>query len=162
MSTFTSTASHFSAAADSEIDPFAARFGKTLPRDLRIEASGMSWHSFEALYAASGPIRLGSWTRSKSGPGTWEFEATFGIGGSICTSGTTAPGPVSAMTSMLHDLNCGMEILSFHQHRIGERTATFLLCERGGERRWAMGIADSDTDSAMRAMISGANRLHAH
>jgi hypothetical protein len=120
----------------------------------------MAWSVFEAAYAPStGPFRLGSWSETKTGPGMWDFEATLGIGESIRKTGASAPGPVAAMTSMLYDAGCAMEILSFHQHEIGHRTATFLLCERDGIWRWAMGIGESPTESTLRAMISGANRL---
>ncbi len=84
------------------------------------------------------------------------FRSYPRIGESICKTGASAPGPVAAMTSMLYDAGCAMEILSFHQHEIGHRTATFLLCESAGIRLWAMGIGESGTESTLRAMISGA------
>ncbi|NDV05146.1 2-isopropylmalate synthase [Rhodococcus sp. IEGM 248] len=159
MSTNPSFASPFSSSTTAA-DPFAARHGKPLPRELCTESAGMAWSAFEAVYApSSGPFRLGSWSETKTGPGMWDFEATLGIGESICKTAASAPGPVAAMTSMLYDAGCAMEILSFHQHEIGHRTATFLLCERDGIRLWAMGIGESHTESTLRAMISGANRL---
>ncbi len=122
----------------------------------------MNWSSFENTYAPSnGTFRLGSWSETKTGPGTSDFEATLGIGESIRKVGANASGPVAAMTSMLYDVGCSIEILSFHQHEIGDRTATFLLCESAGTRLWAMGIDESHTESILRAMISGANRLQA-
>ncbi|MBC2643972.1 MULTISPECIES: 2-isopropylmalate synthase [unclassified Rhodococcus (in: high G+C Gram-positive bacteria)] len=159
MSTSTSFASSFPSSTPAA-DPFAARHHKSLPRELRTEAAGMTWSAFENTYAPSnGPFRLGSWSEQKTGPGMWDFAATLGIGESICKTGASAPGPVAAMTSMLYDAGCPMEILSFHQHEIGHRTATFLLCESVGIRLWAMGIGESHTESTLRAMISGANRL---
>ncbi|RZK95464.1 MAG: 2-isopropylmalate synthase [Rhodococcus sp. (in: high G+C Gram-positive bacteria)] len=159
MSTSTSFASSFPSST-AAADPFAARHHKSLPRELRNESAGMTWSAFECTYApSSGPYRLGSWSETKTGPGMWDFEATLGIGESICKTGASAPGPVAAMTSMLYDAGCPMEILSFHQHEIGHRTATFLLCESDGIRLWAMGIGESHTESTLRAMISGANRL---
>ncbi|MCQ4122305.1 2-isopropylmalate synthase [Rhodococcus tibetensis] len=142
------------------VDPFAARHGKPLPRDFADEAAGMSWTEFETHYGSMpGPFRLGRWSESKAAPGLWVFEATLGIGESICTMSALAPGPVSAMTAMLYGAGCSIEILAFHQHRIGHRAATFLLCEVGGVRLWTMGIGESETESALRAMISGANRV---
>ncbi|GCE40799.1 hypothetical protein Rhow_004442 [Rhodococcus wratislaviensis] len=159
MSANTSFASSFPSSAPAA-DPFAARHGKSLPSELRTEAAGMTWTAFVAVYApCNGPFRLGSWSETKTGPGMWDFEATLGIGESICKTGASAPGPVSAMTSMLYDAGCAIEILSYHQHEIGHRTATFLLCESAGIRLWAMGIGESRTESTLRAMISGANRL---
>lgn len=159
-----STSTSFAATcrtSSSAADPFATRHGKPLPREFADEAAGMSWTVFESLYAPmSGPFRLGRWSEKKAAPGLWVFEATLGIGESICTMSALAPGPVSAMTSMLYDAGCSIEILAFHQHRIGHRTATFLRCEAGGVRLWTMGIGESDTESALRAMISGANRVH--
>ncbi|MEV0946456.1 2-isopropylmalate synthase [Rhodococcus sp. NPDC049939] len=143
-----------------EADPFAARHHKSLPEALRNESAGMNWSSFEHTYApANGSFRLGRWSETKCGSGISDFEATLGIGESIRNLGARACGPVAAMTSMLHDVGCSIEILSFHQHEIGHRVATFLLCECGGTRLWAMGIDESCTGSTLRAMISGANRF---
>ncbi|MFC0447090.1 2-isopropylmalate synthase [Rhodococcus jostii] len=159
MSTSTSFASSFPSSTPAA-DPSAARHLESLPRELRNESAGMTWSAFESTYApSSGPFRLGSWSETKIGPGMWDFEATLGIGESICKTGASAPGPVAAMTSMLYGAGCAMEILSFHQREIGHRTATFLLCESDGIRLWAMGIGESHTESTLRAMISAANRL---
>ncbi|MDI9956476.1 MULTISPECIES: alpha-isopropylmalate synthase regulatory domain-containing protein [unclassified Rhodococcus (in: high G+C Gram-positive bacteria)] len=154
---------NFAFASDSSsaaADPFAARHGKSLPAGLRAECSAMSWTEFESTYAAmSGPIRLGAWSSEKIAPGRWTFEATLGLGERIQKASATSTGAISAMTSMLHDAGISLEILSFHQHQIGHRTATFIFTECDGRRSWAMGIAESSTESSLRAMTSAANRF---
>ncbi|AOW92492.1 2-isopropylmalate synthase [Rhodococcus sp. WMMA185] len=185
MSNSTSFAGSFLASGQAA-DPFALLRHSALPWALRNESAGMSWSSFEDTYAPSnGRLRLGNWSATKSGLGMWDFEATLGIAESIRKVGARAPGPVGAMTSMLYDVGFSIEILSFHRHGIRyraqddfvhraqdnfvhraqdnfvHRTVTFLLCESGGTRLWAMGIDESQTESTLRAMISGANRLQA-
>ena len=155
---------NFAFASDSDSsfagDPFAARHGKSLPAGLRAESAEMSWNEFESTYAAmSGPIRLGAWSSEKIAPGRWAYEATLGLGERIATASATATGAISAMTSMLHDAGISLEILSFHQHEIGHRTATFIFTECNGRRNWAMGIGESATESSLRAMTSAANRF---
>lgn len=155
---------NFAFASDSSshaaADPFTARHGHALPAGLRAECSAMTWTEFESTYAAmNGPIRLGAWTSAKIAPGRWNFEATFGLGERIHKATATATGPVAAMTAMLHDAGISLEILSFHQHCIGHRTATFIFTECDGRRSWAMGIAESSTESSLRAMTSAANRF---
>ncbi|OYD69792.1 alpha-isopropylmalate synthase regulatory domain-containing protein [Rhodococcus sp. OK302] len=155
---------NFAFASDSSTafaaDPFAARHGKSLPAGLRSECSAMSWNEFESTYAAmNGPIRLGAWSTEKIAPGRWTFEATLGLGERIAKASATATGAISAMTSMLYDAGISLEILSFHQHQIGHRTATFIFTECSGRRSWAMGIGESATESSLRAMTSAANRF---
>jgi hypothetical protein len=61
---------------------------------------------------------------------------------------------------MLFDAGFQLEILSFHQQRTSEGTATFILAEHDGERRWAMAIAEDCNASAREAIIAAANLLH--
>ncbi|NLV79251.1 MAG: 2-isopropylmalate synthase [Rhodococcus sp.] len=171
MNAFISTTSFISATVDScrgdshrarPGDPFEERFGSPLPRDLRTEAAGSSWSEFSATYAPQGgPLRLGGWSRRALPGGYSTFEATIAVGRSITTATATAGGPVGAMTGMLHDLGYRLEILSFHRRDLGDRYATFIRCEAGDHRIWAMGMAEDATESALRAMIAGVNRLHA-
>ncbi|ALU71188.1 2-isopropylmalate synthase [Rhodococcus erythropolis R138] len=157
---FASDSAFGSDSSSTAADPFAARHGKSLPVGLRAECSAMSWTEFESTYAAmSGPIRLGAWSSEKIAPGRWTFEATLGLGERIQKASATSTGAISAMTSMLHDAGISLEILSFHQHQIGHRTATFIFTECDGRRSWAMGIAESSTESSLRAMTSAANRF---
>ncbi|MCZ4275708.1 MAG: alpha-isopropylmalate synthase regulatory domain-containing protein [Rhodococcus sp. (in: high G+C Gram-positive bacteria)] len=144
-------------------DCFAARFGTPLPRALRADADTMSWTAFAHRYSAgSSPIRLGTWTTSAAPGGRTTFDATFGIGDTIHTASATTHGPIDALTSMLYDAGFHLEIISFHQQHLasGTQTATFVLCEFDGRRRWAMAIDGDATQSSIRALIGAANMLH--
>ncbi|PTR21344.1 hypothetical protein C8K36_1153 [Rhodococcus sp. OK519] len=142
-------------------DPFFQRFGTHLPRDLRAQAQGLSWTEFAQRFAPTGgPVRLGSWTSEHLGAGRHTFTATLGLGDCISSASATATGPIAALTSMLFDAGFQLEILSFHQQRTSEGTATFILAEHDGQRRWAMAIAEDCNASARAAIIAGANLLH--
>ncbi|MGX7725404.1 2-isopropylmalate synthase [Rhodococcus sp. 5G237] len=145
-----------------DADPFFARYGRALPRGLREEASGMSWVEFESTYGAQhGPVRLGGWTATVLGAGRSAFEATIAIGDTIHTASATTCGPIAAMTAMLYDLGLNIEILSFHRHDLGELSATFLLCRSGERTVWVMGTGETGSESSLRAMIAGINKLGA-
>ncbi|WP_305093065.1 alpha-isopropylmalate synthase regulatory domain-containing protein [Prescottella sp. R16] len=149
------------ATASFSDDPFFHRFGTRLPRDLRAEAQGLSWTEFAARFAPTGgPVRLGAWTAAALGAGRGTYTATLGIGDRIMSATATATGPVSALTSMLYDAGFQLEILSFHQQSTSAGTATFVLCEHDGERRWAMAIGADGIASSLSAIIAGANLLH--
>ncbi|NKS82357.1 2-isopropylmalate synthase [Rhodococcus hoagii] len=142
-------------------DPFFQRFGAHLPRDLRAQAQGLSWTEFAQRFSPTGgPVRLGSWTSEHLGAGRHTFTATLGLGDRISSASATATGPIAALTSMLFDAGFQLEILSFHQQRTSEGTATFILAEHDGERRWAMAIAEDCNASAREAIIAAANLLH--
>lgn len=74
---------------------------------------------------------------------------------------TYAPttGPISALTDMLYRLGAGVEIVSFHRYDFTGGVATFLLCERDDRRTWSMGNGRTGQESALTALIAGANRL---
>ncbi|WP_415971403.1 2-isopropylmalate synthase [Rhodococcus sp. 077-4] len=147
-------------------DPFHGRFGCTLPRTMRDETPDSTWHHMtwtaftERFSPTTGPLRLGSWTGTKTNGGRIEFDATFGIGDTIIACAATTYGPIEALTSMLYDAGFRIEILSFHQQIIGDETATFILGEHDGRREWSMAIEPDATLSAVRAVIGGANILH--
>jgi hypothetical protein len=143
-------------------DPFSARFGMPLPREMRADCAGMNWRTFLATYSPSnGPIRYGRGSTTPLGAGCSEYRATLAVGDTITQATATASGPVSALTSMLYDAGFQIEILSFHQMRIdAHTTATFVLCEHEGRRHWAMGMGVDATASSIEAMIAGANLLH--
>lgn len=152
-------------AADQAFD----RFGTPLPRELREEASAMSWEHFVADYApASGPVRLGHWEctdahrkSSRMGPQPRNFRATIAVGDRIDTSTAVASGPVAALTAMLHDHGHAVEMLSFHQLETCGQTATFVKGSDGARQVWAMGSDTDSTQSALRAVVACANRLAA-
>lgn len=150
---------HTSDSANS-IDPFAARYGRSLPLALRAEAAGLGWSDFSATYAPQhGPVRLGAWSATASAGGRSCYEATVGVGDTIHTTSAIASGPVAGMTAMMHNLGLQLEILSFHRHDLDGTHATFLLCQSGERRTWAMGVGATGTESTLRAMIAGINRL---
>lgn len=154
--------SNTTSAYSSPADPFSARFGMPLPREMRADCAGMSWRTFLATYSpSSGPIRFGRGAITSLGAGRTEYRATLAFGDTITQATAAASGPVSALTTMLHDAGFPIEILSFHQMRVdADTTATFLLCEHGGRRHWAMGLGADATESSITAMIAGANLLH--
>lgn len=146
---------------------FGGHFGCPLPRGLREQAGGMSWENFAATYAPnSGPLRLGHWActdtarpAGRLGPQLRNFRAMIADGDRISTSTAAASGPVAALTAMLHERGIAVETLRFHQMRSAEYTATFVCGTNGVRSEWAMGWADDPTQSALRAVITCANRL---
>lgn len=148
-------------ASAAPLDPFAARYGRSLPLPLRSEAAGMSWPEFLAVYADQrGPLRLGDWSATRLPAGRAAFEATISVGDTVHTAAALACGPVAAMTAMLHDLGFGLEIHSFHRHDLGDTHVTFLHCGSGEHRTWVMGTGETGAESTLRAMIAGINRIH--
>jgi hypothetical protein len=157
-----------------------AQFVGSLPRELReeidslsstpISTSGpMSAETFQSTYApSSGPLRLGQWQctdadrpASRLGPQARNYQATIAFGDRITTSTASASGPVGALTAMLHDRGISVELLTFHQRPAGDGTATFIRGSDGIHAEWAMGLSEDATQSALRAVIACANRLHA-
>ena len=87
------------------------------------------------------------------------FRATLALGDRTETATAQASGPVAALTAMLHDRGIGVEMTGFHQLQAGEHTATFVRGGDGRNNHWAMGWAQDATESALFAVIAGANRL---
>ena len=155
------TSQALATTASSSNDPFFHRFGTNLPRDLRAQAQGLSWTEFAQRFSPTGgPVRLGSWEATDHGAGRSTYTATLGLGDRIAPASATATGPIAALTSMLYDAGFHLEILSFHQQRTSAGTATFVLCDHDGERRWAMAIGADSLSSSLSAIIAGANLLH--
>lgn len=141
-------------------DPFAQRFGKSLPRELRTEANQMTWSAFEAAYSpAAGPLRLEVWTEDRINSSRSTYTAELNIAHAIRHATANAAGPISAMTAILHDAGYPMEVTSFHQQQAGEQTATFIRCTSGDRQHWAMGMGADCTASALAAFIAAANLL---
>lgn len=138
-----------------------------LPRGLRKEADAMTWDAFLAEYAAAtGPLRLGQWActdperpAGRLGPQTRNYQATLAVGDRISTSTAAATGPIAALTAMLYDQGIALEVIAFHQIRAGSHTATFVRGSDGAHAEWAMGWSQDATQSALRAVITCANRL---
>lgn len=146
---------------------FGHHFGSALPRGLREQAEEMSWENFAATYGHNtGPLRLGHWACTDAqrpagqlGPQARNFRAVIADGDRISTSTASAGGPIAALTAMLHERGIVLEILSFHQMRSDDCTATFICGTNGIRGQWAMGCAEDSTESALRAVIACANRL---
>ncbi|MET0474154.1 MAG: homocitrate synthase [Mycobacterium sp.] len=145
------------------------QFESRLPRELREEADSMTVDAFHAKYTpASGPLRLGQWQctdaerpASRLGPQARHYQATIAVGDRIGTSTAAACGPIAALTAMLHDRGIAVEMLKFHQFHADGATTTFIRGSDGVRNEWAMGLSGDPTQSALRAMIDCANRLHA-
>ncbi|MEU0497433.1 homocitrate synthase [Mycobacterium sp. NPDC006124] len=146
---------------------FAARFRGPVPRALREEAESTPAEAFLARYApSSGPLRLGHWQcvdqdrpASRLGPQARNYQATIAVGDRIGTSTAAAGGPVGALTAMLYELAIPLEITAFHQLPAPGGTATFVRGTDGVGDEWAVGWSQDATESALRAVISCANRL---
>ena len=127
----------------------------------------MSWEGFVATYGhAAGPLRLGHWTctdterpAGRLGPQARNFRAMIAVGDHIGTSTAAASGPIAALTAMLHERGITVETLRFHQVRSGAVTVTFIRGSDGVRAEWAMGVSEDPIQSALRAVISCANRL---
>ncbi|MCW2662120.1 MAG: hypothetical protein JWP83_3272 [Mycobacterium sp.] len=127
----------------------------------------MSWEGFVATYGhAAGPLRLGHWActdterpAGRLGPQARNFRAMIAVGDHIGTSTAAASGPIAALTAMLHERGITVETLRFHQVRSGAVTVTFIRGSDGVRAEWAMGLSEDPTQSALRAVISCANRL---
>ena len=127
----------------------------------------MSSDAFHATYAPTfGPLRLGQWQctdarrpATQLGPQARNYQATIAIGDRISTSTAEGSGPVAALTAMLYDRGIAVEMLKFHQLRAGDSVATFIRGTDGARTEWAMGLSEDPTQSALRAVISCANRL---
>ncbi len=127
----------------------------------------MSLEALLAQYAPStGPLRLGNWAcvdderpSGRLGPQPRNYQATLAVGDRIGTSRAAASGPVAALTAMLHERGIPLEMTAFHQVPAGEHTATFIHGSDGARAKWAMGVSEDPTQSALRAVIACANRL---
>jgi hypothetical protein len=148
---------------------FAVQFDGPLPRELREEADSMSIQAFHDRYSpACGPLRLGQWQctdvdrpATRLGPQARNYQATIAVGDRIGTSTAAASGPVAALTAMLYDRGISLEISAFHQRNADGCTATFIRGTDGVHDEWAMGWSEDPTQSALRAVMACANRLHA-
>jgi hypothetical protein len=145
------------------------RFETPLPRWIRAAANEMTWENVVAEYAhTTGSVRLGHWecTDAQRAAGRWgrqarNYQATIAIGDRIATSTAAAGGPIAALTAMLYERGIAVEMLTFHQLRSGEHTATFIRGTDGARAEWAMGWSEDSTQSALHAVIACANRLSA-
>ncbi|WP_149361840.1 alpha-isopropylmalate synthase regulatory domain-containing protein [Lolliginicoccus suaedae] len=149
-----------SSSHDAQLDPFEHRYGVSLPAGLRSEAGSMSWDMFDQIYSPrNGQFRLDHFRVHQIGSGKTVFEATIRKDGDAHTMTAMSSGPIGALTGMLYELGCNIEIHGLHQRPIGDRTATFLLAERDERQAWGMSITADPVESSLRAVIAAANRL---
>ncbi|WP_020104030.1 hypothetical protein [Mycobacterium sp. 360MFTsu5.1] len=159
----------FTSTAISTTSRFADLFDRPLPRDLREHAETMCHDTFVDHYGhQGGPVRLGSWgtagddDRRRGITAPRRYRASIAVGDRIATSTAAATGPVAALTAMLHERGMAVEMIKFHQlPAVGGGIATFIHGSDGVRAEWAMGWARDPVQSALRAMIACANRLHA-
>ncbi|WP_182358283.1 alpha-isopropylmalate synthase regulatory domain-containing protein [Tomitella gaofuii] len=141
-------------------DPFAARYGRPLPKGMRDAAAHMGWDEFAATFRpAHGPLELLDFTARRAGSGCRTITARLRIDGETHTVEATGVGTISAMTAIVYAAGHPLEINAFHQQRAGAAIATFVECSRGYQRRWAMGIGESTAASIVDAFIAAANRI---
>ena len=146
---------------------FADFFDAPLPRGLRDLAAEMSWDDVAATFgSAIGPVSLKHWEQDGPTPhiiggrrGT-TYRATIAIGERVAMSSVTAAGPLAALTAMLYEHGIAVEMLNFHQLRAGGQTATFIRGTDGVRTEWAIGWSECPNQSALRAVIACANRVH--
>lgn len=158
----------FTSTAISTTSRFADLFDRPLPRDLREHAETMCHDTFADRYGHQrGPVRLGSWDtaadddRRRGVTAARRYRASIAVGDRIATSTAAATGPLAALTAMLHERGMAVEMIKFHQlPAVGGGIATFIHGTDGGRAEWAMGWARDPVESALRAMITCANRLH--
>lgn len=117
---------------------FADFFDTPLPRGLRELAGDMSWDDVAATFSGAGPLSLDDRTAAAL---------------------ASAPAPLAALTGLLYEQGCAVEMLNFHQLRAGGQTATFIRGTDGVRSEWAIGWSESPTESALRAFVACANRL---
>ncbi|MGX9673241.1 homocitrate synthase [Mycobacterium sp. HM-7] len=159
----------FTSTAISTTSRFAELFDRPVPRELREHADTMCHDTFLDHYGHErGPVRLGSWDSiGDDGPrrgstGARRYRASIAVGDRISTATAAATGPVAALTAMLHERGMAVEMIKFHQlPAVGGGIATFIHGSDGVRAEWAMGWARDPVQSALRAMIACANRLHA-
>lgn len=119
----------------------------------------MSWQEFTDVYAGAGMIRLGSLTITPAPADMVECRATIAFDHRIMSLSAKAPGPVGAMTSILHDMGAHIAIVTLHQRQTDDGFSAFLLCERDNRQCWAYGDGATGDEANVRALVAGANRL---
>lgn len=126
----------------------------------------MSWRTFTETYAPTSAIRIHNMFSEPRPGNTHTFFANITTlrGGRRITLGRDieATGAISACTNILAELNCPIEIVSFHQLDIFEATVTFIQATHRGTTAWAMGFGPDRDNSGAAAMSSAAHRLHGH
>ena len=119
----------------------------------------MTTAHFDTTYAPTGSIALQAFSMEPARADAVHCTARVRIASRTVRLEATASGAIGAMTSMLYDLGAGVEIISFSQQVDDDEVTTYLLCEADGRRGWSYGIGGTADESAVAALISGANQL---
>ncbi|WP_353107700.1 hypothetical protein [Gordonia sp. (in: high G+C Gram-positive bacteria)] len=132
---------------------------RRLPTWFPPEAATMTTASFNNTYAPTGAISLDDLRIEPSAADMVRCTANVTVAARTVSLEATAAGTIGAMTSMLYDIGAGVEIMSFYQQTEGAEIITYLLCDRDGDRCWSYGRGRTGDESAVNALISGANQL---
>ncbi|GAA4388562.1 alpha-isopropylmalate synthase regulatory domain-containing protein [Tsukamurella soli] len=148
-------------------DPFADRFGESLPCGLRQSARGLTWPAFRDAYSLPADVTLESLTCRPRPGGAVEVTVTLTADGARTTATGRGTGPISAATDLLYQSGLDVEAVEFHQIHIAEGVATFIRsvsATRDTAARWSFAIAPDPGQSAVRALVAGAamHRRPAH
>ncbi|AZA10644.1 NAD(P)/FAD-dependent oxidoreductase [Corynebacterium gerontici] len=142
-------------------DPFYERFGLPLPTGLKEQASGISWATFTDTFApiADLRVRINSTTQLR---GTLnEYNITLLQRGQQREEHTiVGAGAALACTQLLAERGRRIEILQFHQRKIFESTATFILAGNDVHSRWAMGFGGTPEQSIAAALSTAGELLY--
>ena len=115
-------------ATGTDACPFAARFGRRLPRGFADEASGLDWRALIDTYAPSTDrFHLADLSRRPLGRGITAYEAILAARGAHDQPGqftahrltTESCGDLTAMSEMLGRVGARVEIERFHQYEGG-------------------------------------------
>ncbi|MCF8587429.1 hypothetical protein L5G28_01025 [Gordonia sp. HY285] len=119
----------------------------------------MTTAHFDTTYAPTGAIALEAFQFEHGRADTIHCTADIRIAHRKIRLSATASGVIGAMTSMLYDIDAGVEIVALSQQVDDDEVTTYLRCNADGRRCWSYGIAGTADESAVAALISGANQL---
>ncbi|WP_026917604.1 hypothetical protein [Gordonia shandongensis] len=119
----------------------------------------MSTQRFDDTFAPHGMLALRDLSIEAAPGDTVVCRARFSAGPRDFDLSATASGPIGAMSEMLYGMGAGVEIVSLSQQDDDGQVTTYLLCERDSRRCWSYGRARRGDESAVHALIAGANQL---
>ncbi|WP_169888166.1 2-isopropylmalate synthase [Rhodococcus tukisamuensis] len=155
-----------------------AGYGLDLPRPLQIDfakrvqqatdGSGVEvtavqlWELLHAEYGFDGA--LDRWSVEHQDDGD-HLRVHAEFDGTTMTGAASGSGPVDALARILSDHGRPVEVLSLVQQSVGagsdSRAVTYARCSSGGTARWGIGLDQSVTASALRAVLAAATRTEA-
>ncbi|MGO3327454.1 hypothetical protein [Gordonia sp. (in: high G+C Gram-positive bacteria)] len=119
----------------------------------------MTTAHFDTTYAPTGSISLEAFAFEPCRADLVHCTASVRVHQRTVRLEATSSGIIGAMTAMLYDIDAGVEIVSISQQTDDEEVTTYLLCDADGRRCWSYGIGSTADESAVAALISGANQL---